>query len=224
MKLQKYIDVGFAHAKTASTFSKDPSSKVGSAILRPDGSLVSSGWNGFAPEVEDTKERLENRDIKYSLTIHAELNTILAARECLAGYAIFTYPYPPCAHCASVIIKAQLSEVYTLALDEIPDRWKNNFDLGAKILQEAGVAFSLDYENKKSMEPRFNPTADQMLVELYQKYGTQQTTQQKLNILEKELGPIVLHEPQSENYDDVKLACMEVEWLQIKGALDIELR
>jgi len=74
------------------------------------------------------------------------------------------------------------------------------------------------------MEPRFNTVADKLLVELYRKFGEQQTTEQKLNILEKELGPIVLHEPQSENYNEIKLACMETEWLQRQGAIDIELR
>lgn len=221
MELQKYINVGFAHAKTAASFSKDPSSKVGAAILRPDGSLVSSGWNGFAPEVADTQDRLDNRDIKYSLTIHAELNTILAARECLAGYAIFTYPYPPCAHCASVIIKAQLSKVYTYAVDKAPDRWKQNFELGEKILKEAGVLYSLTLQKAEIKEDQYNPSADKIneLHDLYSKYGEHQTTSQKLYILEKEMGCKELHAEPSTSCAAVKLAVLEAQWIQNRDIL-----
>jgi len=135
----KYIQVGLGYARTAAGFSKDPSTKVGAAILRPDGSLVSAGWNGFAPRVIDSPERLENRNIKYALTLHAELNAILSARESLQGCSLFTYPFPPCAHCASIIIKSGISHIYAFLLEEIPDRWQENFQLAAAILKEAGV-------------------------------------------------------------------------------------
>ena len=142
MRTQKFINVGLAYAKTAVEFSKDPSTQVGAAILRPDGSLVSAGWNGFAPNVKDTDIRLSNRETKYALTIHAELNAILSARESLAGYVMFTTPFPPCAHCASVIIKAQISEVYS-TITSIPDRWVENFELAKQIFKEAGITYHI---------------------------------------------------------------------------------
>lgn len=135
----KFKQVGFAYAKVAASFSKDPSTKVGAAILRPDGSLVSSGWNGFAPNVLDTQERLNDRETKYSITLHAELNAVLSSSEKLEGYSMFTYPFPPCAHCSSIIIKSKISSVYSLIIDEIPERWKGNFDLGKEIRDEANV-------------------------------------------------------------------------------------
>ena len=53
MTEEKYTTVGMGYAITSSKFSKDPSTKVGACILRPDGSVVATGWNGFAPGVED---------------------------------------------------------------------------------------------------------------------------------------------------------------------------
>jgi dCMP deaminase len=94
MNSQKFIQVGLGYARTAAGFSKDPSTKVGAAILRPDGSLVSAGWNGFAPQVVDSPERLENRNIKYALTLHAELNAILSA-QITAGLLSLHLPIPP---------------------------------------------------------------------------------------------------------------------------------
>jgi len=143
MQTAKFLKVGLGYARTAAGFSKDPSTKVGAAILRPDGSLVSAGWNGFAPGVKDSTERLNQRELKYSLTLHAELNAILSAREALKGYMLFTYPFPPCAHCSSVIIKSGIAQVHSFLEQEIPHRWASNFSLASDILQEAGVIFEM---------------------------------------------------------------------------------
>ncbi len=152
MNSKKFFEVGQAYAKMAASFSKDPSTKVGAAILRPDGSVASTGWNGFAPGVVDSQERLEERETKYSITIHAELNSILSAREPLYGYTIFTYPFPPCAHCASVIIKCGIINVHSIMEDKIPDRWMNNFKLSDQILREADV-YCFYYLDSKLKNP-----------------------------------------------------------------------
>ena len=143
MNNKKFLKVGFAYCNTARSFSKDPSSKVGAAILRPTGALVSSGWNGFAPGVEDTEARLSNREIKYSLMLHAELNAILTANTDLTGCILFSYPYPPCAHCASVIIKSGITRVISYAPEQIPERWHENFKLAQEIFKEAKVEFEV---------------------------------------------------------------------------------
>jgi dCMP deaminase len=143
MQSSKFREVGLGYARTAATFSKDPSTKVGAAILRPDGSLVSAGWNGLAPGVQDSAERLNQRELKYALTLHAELNAILSAREALTGYTLFTYPFPPCAHCASVIIKSGISQVFSFLEESIPPRWSENFSLASCIFAEAKVDFTM---------------------------------------------------------------------------------
>ena len=140
--------VGIKYAVTSAGFSKDPSTKVGACILRPDGSVAATGWNGFAPGVEDTEDRLNNRDLKYLLTLHAEENCILSAREPLHGYSLYVYPFPPCAHCMSAIIKSGIKEVIYHIDEEIPERWKNNFELSQEIAEECNILIGRHYYRK----------------------------------------------------------------------------
>ncbi|WLB77042.1 deoxycytidylate deaminase [Bradyrhizobium elkanii] len=74
-------------AQAVSTASKDPSTKVGAVIVRPDRTMASFGYNGFPRGIADTDERLNNREVKYDLVVHGEINAILTAREPLHGYA-----------------------------------------------------------------------------------------------------------------------------------------
>ena len=142
MQKQKFIEVGASYAMTAARFSKDPGTKVGASILKPNGALVSTGWNGFAPNVNDSEARLLDRDIKLQLTLHAEVNAILEAARSLKGCTIFTYPFPPCAPCASIIIRSEISHVIAIVPDPIPARWEKNFLLAEEALREAGVEFT----------------------------------------------------------------------------------
>ena len=68
-------------AKEVSSWSKDPSSRVGAVIVRPDRTVASVGFNGFPRGVEDSQDVIADRDAKLLRTIHAELNAILAAKE-----------------------------------------------------------------------------------------------------------------------------------------------
>ena len=58
-------------AEHISSWSKDPSTKVGAAIIGPYRDIISLGYNGFPRGVEDTPERLENRELKYKMIVHA---------------------------------------------------------------------------------------------------------------------------------------------------------
>lgn len=126
-----------------SSFSKDPSTQVGCVIARRDRTIASIGFNGFARDVEDTSERLHDRALKYPLTIHAELNAVLNAKEPINGYVAFV-THPPCAACASVLIQAGIAEI--VAIMPTPDmlsRWGDSFNLTQDILNEAGVGLTL---------------------------------------------------------------------------------
>ncbi len=91
--------------------------------------------------VDDTTERLENRDIKYKIVLHGEENAILFSKQNLEGCSLYVSGLPPCAHCASLIIQSGIKNVY--AWDrEIPDRWKESVDLTKKIFEEAGVSLT----------------------------------------------------------------------------------
>ncbi len=125
-------------ADVISTWSKDPSSKVGAVIVDKDNRIVSTGYNGFAKGVDDTEERYENRDIKYKIVLHAEENAISYARRDLSECILYVSGLMPCSHCASLIIQNSIKKVITWK-KEIPERWKESVDLTKEIFSEAGV-------------------------------------------------------------------------------------
>ena len=63
-------------AKEISTWSKDPSSKIASIIVNSEKRILATGYNGFPRNIADTEERLNDRDKKYPLIIHAEANSL----------------------------------------------------------------------------------------------------------------------------------------------------
>jgi dCMP deaminase len=133
----RFIDL----AEEISTWSKDSSSRVGAVIVRPDRTIASIGFNGFPRGVEDSPDRIANRDTKLLFTIHAEMNAILSAKEPLKDYSIFVWPFQPCAHCAASIIQSGIKEVYcpfNAHLDSY-ERWAESFKAALQMFDEAGV-------------------------------------------------------------------------------------
>ena len=61
------------------TWSKDPSTKVGAVIVRPNKTIVSVGFNGLPRGVDDLDSRYNERALKYAMTVHAEANARLRA-------------------------------------------------------------------------------------------------------------------------------------------------
>lgn len=133
---QRFLDL----AKLVGTWSKDPSTRVGCAIIRPDRTVASVGYNGFPRGVIDDGYRLHDRPTKYAFTVHAEVNAITAAREVLHDCAIYTDPFPPCSNCAGAIIQAGITRVVAPdATAEQKERWGDSFAHATKMFSEAGV-------------------------------------------------------------------------------------
>ena len=63
-------------ASVISKLSKDPSTKVGAVIVRPDNSIASVGYNGFPKGFPDEESYWNNRDLKYKIVTHAEENAL----------------------------------------------------------------------------------------------------------------------------------------------------
>ncbi|MGB0749189.1 MAG: deoxycytidylate deaminase [Magnetospiraceae bacterium] len=140
MKLQREItrwDHRFMDlAKHIASWSKDPSTKVGSVIV--DGRrVVATGFNGLPTGVEDTIGRLHDRELKYQLVVHAERNAIIGARQNLSGYSLYVWPMMPCSVCAAMIIQAGISEVLAPVNDN--PRWVDSFALTEEMFAEAGI-------------------------------------------------------------------------------------
>lgn len=124
-------------ARFVATRSRDPSTKVGAVIARPDHTIAAIGYNGLPRGVADD-ERLLDRTWKYAATVHAEVNAILNAREPVRGCTLYVAPLHPCANCASVIIQAGIARVVAAQPAE-PERWAESFRIAAAILAEAGI-------------------------------------------------------------------------------------
>lgn len=122
--------------------SKDPSTKVGSVIVRPDRTVASVGYNGFPRGVEDSPALLGDRAQKYPRMVHAEMNAILAAHERLAGYTLYVHPFWPCPSCAGAIIQAGIKRVVTQR-GVIPEQWREPFEISLDMLKQASVELAL---------------------------------------------------------------------------------
>ena len=125
-------------AKHISGWSKDPSSKIGAVIVDQNRRIISTGYNGFAVGVDDSEERLNDRETKYKIVLHAEENAILFSKQNLNGCSLYVSGLPPCAHCASLIIQSGVKNVYAWK-QEIPERWQESVKLTEKVFEEAGV-------------------------------------------------------------------------------------
>lgn len=133
-------------AEFISQWSKDPSTQVGAVIVDKNRRIISTGYNGFASGVKDTKERLHNREIKYPIVLHAEENAMSFAKQNLEGCSLYVSGLPPCAHCASLIAQSGIKKVY--AWDRpISDRWVDSVKLTKQIFKEAGVKLTLVKSN-----------------------------------------------------------------------------
>jgi dCMP deaminase len=128
-------------AEHISTWSRDPSTAVGCCIVRPDKTIASLGFNGLPRRVADTPERLHDRDLKLKIILHAELNSILNAKEPLTGFTLYVFPFHPCSACAAAIIQADIKRV-VCPVSDVP-RWAANFELARMMFSEAGVTVDM---------------------------------------------------------------------------------
>lgn len=128
-------------AKEISTWSKDPSSKIGAVIVNNNKRVLATGYNGFPKSVADDY-RLNEREKKYPLVIHAEMNTLLNALNNgvpVKGSTIFVYGLPVCSECAKNIAQSGISNVVIMGPDAESkwyDQWQNKT---IPLFQECGI-------------------------------------------------------------------------------------
>ncbi len=149
MYLQKW-DVRFLNlAYEIATWSKDPSTKVGAIIVRPDKTISSLGYNGFPRNMSDFTSYLDNREEKYSRIIHGEMNALINAKENVTGFTLYTVPLMPCDRC--FVVMAQAGIVRFVAPEpslEQLSRWGASFDRTIKYAAEMGLELVL-YPSKE---------------------------------------------------------------------------
>jgi len=124
-------------AKVVASWSKDPSTQCGAVIVNADNEIVSVGFNGFPKGIADTEPRLNNRELKYAITLHAERNAILFAKQSLKDCTLYTFPMQCCSECAAMAIQSGIKHHVSLSYQ--PDRWQKSFELANEMFDEAQV-------------------------------------------------------------------------------------
>jgi len=134
-------------AKLVSSWSKDPSTKVGAVAVGEHGQILSQGYNGFPRGVADVETILNDRELKYRYTIHAEMNCIYNASLSgisLKNSSLYVYGLPICHECAKGAIQSGVSRVVS-AYDHTSERgvtWDASWKYSRAMLEETGIAWS----------------------------------------------------------------------------------
>lgn len=128
------------NARLASEMSKDPSTKVGCVLVK-EKKIISTGYNGFPPGIADYTGRLQDREVKYSLTVHAEMNAILQAGLEARGSTLYLYGFTncPCQNCTKHLITAGVKHVVSADVGPCSERWKEELEAAEEILKEVGI-------------------------------------------------------------------------------------
>lgn len=140
---RRYLEL----ATLVAGWSKDPSTKCGAVIVRPDRTLASVGFNGFPIGCDDSEELYLNRDLKLARVVHGEVNAIIHASESVVGYTLYTVGIsqkdksvwgPSCDRCSAHIVQAGITRVVTYKC-AIPERYKDSIRRGLDMYKEAQV-------------------------------------------------------------------------------------
>lgn len=141
---QKWDDRYLRLAREVSSWSKDPSSKIGAVAIGHKGQVLSQGYNGFARGIrEDLAPRWEDKEQKYKFIVHAEMNAIYNATYSgvsLDGSTLYIWGLPCCSDCAKGVIQVGIKRVVMPDLD-YPEKWVESFKLSETMFNEAGVEY-----------------------------------------------------------------------------------
>lgn len=136
---KRYIEL----AKEVSSWSKDPSRKIGAVIVGEHGQILSQGFNGFPRGVFDFDERYNDRPTKYKYVVHAEMNAIYNATlngvKC-HGASLYVWGLPICSECAKGIIQVGIKEVHVpQEAFGVNPMWDEAFEFSKSMFEESGV-------------------------------------------------------------------------------------
>ena len=136
-------------AKEISTWSKDPSTKVGAVVIGNNGEVLSQGYNGFPRSIKDTPQRLKDSEKKYNLVVHAEMNAIYNASlngVSLKGSTLYVYGLPICNECAKGVIQVGIDKVIATRPADYNKEWDESIKDAKALFKEAEVEYIIDVE------------------------------------------------------------------------------
>lgn len=128
-------------AEQISGWSKDPSRKIGAVAIGSEGQVLAQGYNGFPRGIKDLEDRYNDRQEKYKLVVHAEMNVIYNATfngVSLKDSTLYVHGLPVCSDCAKGIIQVGVKRV-VMREQEIPDIWKDSWQKTREMFDEADV-------------------------------------------------------------------------------------
>lgn len=107
-------DIRFLNlARDVAGWSKDHSTKCGTVLTR-DRRVLSTGYNGFPPGMDDEDERYHERPMKYFVTEHAERNAIFNAAVhgvSTADSTAYVWGMESCSRCVRAMLLAGVREL-----------------------------------------------------------------------------------------------------------------
>lgn len=128
-------------AEHVSTWSRDPSTKTGAVIVRPNKSVCSVGFNGFPQSMPDDDQLYNTREEKYSRIVHCEKNAQIFSRDdSIEGYTLYTWPFMSCDRCFVEMVQSGIVRfVAPEASPEALTRWAPAFDRVRQYARETQV-------------------------------------------------------------------------------------
>jgi len=130
-------------AEVISGWSKDPSSKIGAVVVNAERRILATGYNGFPRGIEDSDERLNNRNEKYPRIIHAEMNALMNALYngvTVKDATLYVYGLPVCPACTKCVIQAGIKRVVMPTAKTDKGNWEDVwYNESLPMYKEAGV-------------------------------------------------------------------------------------
>lgn len=143
-----------------SGWSKDPGTRIGAVLVDQERSIIATGYNGFGKGVDDSVERLYDREFKLKHVVHAEHNAILsAARRGVKteGATLYNYRLPVCNDCGKAIVQAGIKRVVTCFPENLVGEWMDRFQDTLIDFNEAGIELVIVYEEGLGPDDREIP-------------------------------------------------------------------
>ena len=137
-------------AKEVSTWSKDPSTKVGAVAVDNEKRIISTGYNGFPTGLRDDALLYENKECKHSRIIHAEMNVIYNAGRhglSLKGCHLYVWGLPICCDCALGVIQSGISRVTCVNTKPERTEWLNSWEKTTKLFNECETPIIWELRN-----------------------------------------------------------------------------
>lgn len=131
-------------AQHVAGWSKDPSTKVGAVLVRPNNSVASTGFNGFPPGHDDSPELYADRGYKYQHVVHSEVNALNFLGSPAEGFTLYT-SFPCCPNCMEAAGKAGVKRVAFPPLPTIDkdpawvDFWTRQIQDSLNVASEYGI-------------------------------------------------------------------------------------